>query len=157
MARVHDTLEARIPDLLTDSIWRMLSWFASEGQEALSASDERAAEQFLWALNDQGALLPKTSAHPATTVCRVVTSFKNFHHPVAWLNLAVALRVLSVTGDPRDPRGRDRLIACRECCDRSLSMIDGNTRVDRTWHSVAPARRERGRARVIRTRSQATP
>lgn len=106
----------------------MLSWFASEGQESLSASDERAADQFLWALTDQGALLPTTSAHPATTVCRVVTSFKNFDHPVAWLNLAIALRVLSVTGDPRNARARDRLIACRECCDRSLSMVDGNIR-----------------------------
>jgi hypothetical protein len=122
------TLAARIPDLLPEPIWRMLSWFASKGQEPLSPNDQRAAEQFLWALTDQGALLPKSAAHPAAIVCRVVTSFDNFDHPVAWLNLAVALRVLSVTGDSRDPRRRDRLIACRECCDRSLAMVGGNIR-----------------------------
>lgn len=128
MARVKHTLAERIPELLTEPIWRMLSWFASEGQESLSPSDERAAEQFVWALTDQGALLPKTTAHAAAIVSRVVTSFQNFDHPVAWFNLAVALRVLSVTSDPRDPRGRDRLIACRECCDRSLAMAGENIR-----------------------------
>ncbi len=122
MTRVNSALAERIPDLLTEPIWRMLSWFASEGRESLSRNDELAAEQFLWALKDQGALVPETAAPPAATVALVVTSFNNFDHPVAWFNLAVALRVLSVTGDPRDPRGRDRLTACRDCCDRSLAM-----------------------------------
>ena len=123
---------------------RVLSWFrrgADRGR--LTKATEEFVSSFLGAVDHDGALIPTLNMYPPELLGKVLTHHESApDHPIAWLNLGIALRRMALLGtsDAAAINAR-RLDQAMQCFQRSLDLESKNVRA---WTGCALVEHQRG-------------